>query len=235
MLPRYCLAVLLAVAAMGVGSAPSGAVDATVAWSAASPSVVSVLPTWPGHARPGFGAPAGTAPEGTGVAILEPGLVITAAHVVARARLIEIRDHAGKRHKAEILAIDPDADLALLSTGAPVPPIEVSQHRPPTGTPVCLIANAFGLDLGITCGVVSAQARSGIGFNRVEDFIQTDAAANPGSSGGALVDLAGRLVGMASAIFTKESDANAGVNFAVSSELLMERVDRMRDRIKIAQ
>ena len=208
-------------------AAPANAEHAERAWKTASPSVVSVQPTWPGYDRPGFGAPAGTAPEGTGVAVLEPGLIVTAAHVVARATEVMIRDHEGKRVTAEILAIDGASDIALLRVDAPTRPITFAPERPATGAHVCAIANAFGLDLSITCGIVSARARSGIGFNPIEDFIQTDAAVNPGASGGALIDREGRLVGMLSAIFTKESDANAGVNFAVSTELLRRRIEKM--------
>ncbi len=197
------------------------------AWRVASVSVVSVEPTWPGYRRPGFGAPPGTAPEGSGVVIREPGLIVTAGHVVAKASEVAVRDHAGTRHDAEIVAFDAAADLALLRVDATLRPIVLAPERPVTGAHVCVIANAFGLDLSITCGVVSARSRAGIGFNRIEDFIQTDAAANPGASGGALVDEKGRLVGMLSAIFTKESDANAGVNFAVSAELLERRIKRM--------
>jgi len=208
-------------------SLPAFADHAERAWQVAFGSVVSVEPTWPGYKRPGFGAPPGTAPEGSGVVVREPGLIVTAAHVVAKATAVHVRDHAGNRHPADIVALDPDADLALLRTTAALDPIVLATDRPATGAHVCIIANAFGLDLSITCGIVSAQARAGIGFNKIEDFIQTDAAANPGASGGALVDEEGRLVGMVSAIFTKESDANAGVNFAVSAALLERRLDRM--------
>ena len=65
---------------------------------------------------------------------------------------------------------------------------------------------------------------SGIGFNDNEDFIQIDAAANPGSSGGGVVNLKGELVGLMSGIFTKETDTNAGVNFAISSELILNTI-----------
>jgi S1-C subfamily serine protease len=68
-------------------------------------------------------------------------------------------------------------------------------------------------------------APSAVGFNPIEDFIQTDAVVNPGASGGALVDGEGRLVGLLSAIFTKESDADIGVNFAVSAALLARVAD----------
>ena len=78
--------------------------------------------------------------------------------------------------------------------------------------------------MSISCGVVSGTHRVGIGFNPIEDFIQTDAAVNPGASGGALVDANGILVGMIAAIFTKDADIDAGVNFAISSRLLVERI-----------
>ena len=90
---------------------------------------------------------------------------------------------------------------------------------------VQLVAVCLGcghLDLGITCGVVSAIGRKNTGFNKIENFVQTDAAANPGSSGGALVNKNGELIGMMSGIFTKNTDTNSGVNFAVSSELILK-------------
>ena len=73
----------------------------------------------------------------------------------------------------------------------------------------------------------SANRKSGIGFNPIEDFIQIDASANPGSSGGAVVNSKGELVGIMSGIFTKESDTNVGVNFAISAELLIKTVKHL--------
>lgn len=211
--------------AVGAGPAPAG--FAEHAWRVASPSVVAVEPTWPGFDRPGFGAPKGTAPEGSGVAILQPGLIATAAHVVARAEKVTVRDHVGNRYAAKVIGLDEATDLALLRIERALETIELAPERPVTGADVCVIGNAFGLDISISCGIVSARSRSGIGFNKIEDFIQTDAAVNPGASGGALIDPEGRLVGLVSAIFTMESDANAGVNFAVSTELLLKRVELM--------
>ena len=72
-------------------SSQAGA-DATKTWKVVSPSIVSVLPTWPGYTKPGFGAPVGAAPEGTGIAISKDGYILTAANVIAKARTIEIRD-----------------------------------------------------------------------------------------------------------------------------------------------
>ena len=76
--------------------------------------------------------------------------------------------------------------------------------------------------------MVSAIHRKQVGFNSIEDFVQTDAAINPGGSGGALVDADGRLIGMIDGIFTKEADIDAGVNFAVSVPLLIEGADLLR-------
>ncbi len=111
------------------------------------------------------------------------------------------------------------------------------------GAPVCAVGNQFGLDLSVTCGVVSALHRSGTGFNPIEDFVQTDAAVNPGASGGPLVDAQGRLVGVLSAIFTKDADADIGVNFAASVALVRRvagdliahgRVIRARSGLRVA-
>ncbi len=192
------------------------------AWEKAAPSVVSVLPTWPGFKKPGFGAPPGTAPEGTGIVISSLGHILTASHVVKRAKLIEIRDINGNKFLAKLILDDPKTDLAIIKAEIDIPPINISKDKPKIASSVCLISNSFGLDLGITCGVVSALGRKNLGFNKIENFVQTDAAANPGSSGGALVNKSGELIGMMSGIFTKNTDTNSGVNFAVSSELILK-------------
>src|SRR3546814_7837964 len=79
------------------------------------------------------------------------------------------------------------SDLALLKIAADLPPLPLAPE-PALGAPVCAVGNQFGLDLSVTCGVVSALHRAGTGFYTVEDFVQTDAVVNPGASGGALVD-----------------------------------------------
>lgn len=201
--------------------------DFSKTWEIASPSVVSVLPTWPGYKKPGFGAPAGTAPEGSGVIVSNNGLIVTASHVVSRATDVIVRDINGNRFNAEIIFDDPLTDLALLKTKINNNKININLKRPKIGSNTCLISNSFGLDLNITCGIVSSNRKSGIGFNSKEDFIQIDAAANPGSSGGAVVNENGELIGIMSGIFTKQSDTNVGVNFAISSELLIETISHL--------
>lgn len=158
------------------------------------------------------------------MAVLPGGYLATALHAVDRASDIVVRLRDGRRLPASLVAGDPATDLALLRVAEDLPVLELAPP-PPLGAPVCAIGNQFGLDLSVTCGVVSATRRNGTGFNPIEDFIQTDAVINPGSSGGALVDSDGRLVGLISAIFTKDSDANIGVNFAVSSALLTRVVE----------
>jgi len=190
-------------------------------------STVSVLPKWPGKPVGGTGAPAGRVPEGTGV-VLEPSLIATAYHVVEPAESIEIRLSDGRIFPARLIAHDAASDIAVLRTEADVPAFDRAPP-PALGSRACIVGNAYGLDLSVTCGVVSAAHVSDAGFNAVEDFIQTDAAANPGSSGGALVDGQGRLLGMVSAIYASRGDANIGVNFAVSLPLLQRVVLDLTD------
>jgi S1-C subfamily serine protease len=186
-------------------------------------SVVTVLPLWPGYDRGGEASrPPGSAPEGTAVAIRPGGYLVTALHVVDRATEITVRLPDGREVPARLHGADAVTDLALLAIDADVP-VLVTAPEPALGDPVCAIGNQFGLGLSVTCGVVSGLHRSGVGFNPIEDFVQTDAAVNPGASGGALVDGQGRLLGILSAIFTKSSDANIGINFATSIALV-ERV-----------
>ena len=179
-------------------------------------SVVSVLPEWPPDAK------RSEEPEGSGVVVLDGKTILTALHVVDRAVSIRVRTLSGDIFTARIKGRDRATDIAALTIDEKLPVIDLLEQPPGLGERVCAIGNAFGLGLSVTCGVVSGVHRAGLGFNRVEDFVQTDASVNPGSSGGALVTAEGKLVGLLSAIFTKTSDANIGINFAVASNLAME-------------
>jgi len=181
-------------------------------------SVVSVLPHWPGRGRGGAGDPPDVAPEASGIA-LRPNVIATAWHAIERADRVEVRLADGRIFPARLIAEDSASDIALLSVEVTLVSFEPATN-PALASPVCSIGNSFGLGLSVTCGVVSAVHVSDAGFNAVEDFVQTDAAINPGASGGALVDRKGQLVGMISAIFASRGDTNTGVGFAVSAELL---------------
>ena len=181
-------------------------------------SVVSLLPLWPA------GFTRNEEPEGSGIALGNGTLIATADHVLGPAKSARIRTLSGVIMEAQIVLRDPIADIALLKVPEKIKPFAL-EKPPMVGEAACAIGNSFGLDVSIACGVVSAKNVSGTGFNRVEDFVQTDAAVNPGMSGGALVNSKGELLGMLSAIFTRQSDANIGVNFAVSTRLLLRVVE----------
>lgn len=210
------VALVAGLAAATLAPRPAAALDTTKLFA----SVVAVIPHWKerpvrnGHVL---------APEGSGVAVLPGGWLATNVHVVRDADTATLRFASGRLANAEVVARDPRTDLALLHTDAQLPPVEIAS--PPTvGGKVCAVGNYFGQGISVTCGVVSALRRTHTGFNPIEDFIQTDASVNPGGSGGALVDSDGRFVGLLAAIFTKNSDADIGMNFASSAALVMRVV-----------
>ena len=177
-------------------------------------SVVSVLPEWPANVS------RAQEPEGSGVVVMDGTVIITALHVVDQATSVRVRTSAGHIMVARLHGTDRATDLALLKIDTRLEPM-VFGGDGHFGDRVCAIGNAFGLGLSITCGTVSAVHRAGVRFNAIEDFVQTDAAVNPGDSGGALVDANGTLIGILSAIFTNTDklDASIGVNFAVAAPL----------------
>ena len=190
-------------------------------------SVVSVLPEWPPDAK------RLEEPEGSGVVVLDGQTIVTALHVVDKALSIRVRTIGGDILSAKLTGRDRATDIATLKIGKALPAIASVDKEPELGERVCAIGNAFGLGVSISCGVVSGVHRAGVGFNRVEDFVQTDAAVNPGSSGGALVTSKGKFVGLLSAIFTKTSDANIGINFAVSAGLTNAVASQLRKRGRV--
>jgi len=130
-------------------------------WAQAQKSVVVVNPVWPGYDRPGFGAPKGTAPAGSGIYFSIDGaeestFIITAAHVVNSAQSIEIIDFSGNVTTAMIHAIDTRRDIAILRTELTGAGIAIRQNEPLIGSHVCALGNSFGLGTGMTCGIVSA-------------------------------------------------------------------------------
>ncbi len=198
-------------------------------------SVVSVLPEWPERGTPGSTTDGRLEePEATAVAVLSGGYLATNDHVLGRAAKAKVRLSDGRILPAEIVGRDRFTDIALIRVAMELPVLEFGPE-PSLAEPVCTVGNQFGLDLSVTCGVVSAIHRSGTGFNPIEDFIQTDAVVNPGGSGGALIDADGRLIGLVSAIFTKRSDADIGINFAASMPLVLRVVMDLRDHGRVVR
>ena len=209
--------------------------DASRAWEVSYKSTVIVLPTWPGYNRPGFGAPLGTAPAGTGFYISpdqktkNTRFIMTAAHVIKNAKVVVIKDYKNITHQAEVVLVDLKRDIAVLKSNINGLAIKTSQGNINIGNQVCVIGNSFGLGLSLSCGIISAQNRKNLGFNQIENFIQTDAAVNPGASGAPLVNKNGELIGMVDAIYTKEADIDAGVNFAIDKELINQFITENYD------
>lgn len=155
--------------------------------------------------------------SGSGVVIRSNGFIVTNNHVLDEARLVSVRLVDGRELPAEIVGRDVTTDIALLKVEEDLPPLPMAAE-PPLGAPVCTVSDPFGVGLTVTCGVVSAVRRSGMGFNAIEDFIQTDAVINPGNSGGPMVNLQGQVVGINSAI-ASTTGVYQGYGFAIPIDL----------------
>jgi serine protease DegQ len=157
---------------------------------------------------------------GSGVIVAPEGYVLTNHHVIDGADDIELVLADGRELHATVRGVDPESDLAVLKVDADhLPAITFgSMEKLHVGDVVLAIGNPFGFGNTVTLGIVSALGRNHLGINRFEDFIQTDAAINPGSSGGALVDTAGNLIGINSTIFS-QSGGSMGIGFAIPVSL----------------
>jgi serine protease DegQ len=156
---------------------------------------------------------------GSGVIVdAELGRVITNYHVIAGVEHIVVTLADRRRLEAKVIGGDPDTDIALLSIDAHglTEAVIGDSDTLAVGDFVAAIGYPFGLGQAVTSGIVSALGRSGLGIESYEDFIQTDASINPGSSGGALVDFDGKLVGISTALISAHgARGNIGVGFAV--------------------
>ncbi len=165
---------------------------------------------------------------GSGVLVGADGVVVTNNHVVSGAEQIKIVLHDRREYAAEILLADKRTDIAVLridTGGESLPKLEFGDSDElEVGDLVLAVGNPFGVGQTVTSGIVSALARTGVGVADYRFFIQTDAAINPGTSGGALVGMDGRLVGINTAIFSK-SGGSLGIGFAVPSNMVRAVVE----------
>ena len=154
---------------------------------------------------------------GSGVIIDADGYIVTNYHVIAGARAGRIQLADGRVATPEIVGTDPDTDLALL---------KIDQMR--IGDVVLAIGNPYGLSQTVTQGIISATGRGLLGLTTFENYIQTDAAINSGNSGGALVNSQGELIGINTAVISREVNIQ-GISFAIPVNLVSGVVRALRE------
>ena len=164
---------------------------------------------------------------GSGVIISQDGYIVTNNHVIANATNIEITLNNKQKYPAELIGTDKENDIALLKidTDVDLPYIPfANSDNIKIGEWVLAVGNPYNLTSTVTAGIVSAKGRDLEGNSAIDSFIQTDAAVNPGNSGGALVNTRGELVGINTAISSK-TGSFIGYSFAVPSNIAKKIVD----------
>jgi S1-C subfamily serine protease len=201
------------------GSAPSDASPISAIARQVAPSV----------ARVDVQTPTG-AGSGSAVVYRADGVLVTNAHVVGASDQVRVTLPDGQRLDAEVVGRDVASDLAVLRVPAedlPVPVWADASVIPEIGSTAVAIGSPFGLDGSVTSGIVSALGRTlPTGQGVLVDLIQTDAAVNPGNSGGALVDGAARVIGVNTAIATR-SGGSQGIGFAIPSTTVIGVADQL--------
>ncbi len=160
---------------------------------------------------------------GSGVLVGSDGTVVTNHHVIKDADEVTVVLSDRREFEARIVGSDERSDLAVIkieSKGEAFPTLVLGDSdKIEVGDIVLAIGNPFGVGQTVTQGIISALARTNVGVSDFRSFIQTDAAINPGNSGGALVDMEGRLIGINTAIFSKDGGSN-GIGFAIPTALV---------------
>jgi serine protease Do len=172
---------------------------------------------------------------GSGVIVSNDGYILTNSHVVEGADDVKVSiGESVRRYDARVVGTDSLADIAVLK-------IDAQDLSPATlgdsdmlmvGDSVFAIGNPFGVGLSVSRGIVSALSRGNLGIEQIEDFIQTDAAINMGNSGGALIDSAGRVVGINTAILSR-TGGFAGIGFAIPINLVRNVAEQIVNTGKV--
>lgn len=195
---------------------------------AVAPSVVFINTRSSVAVRGPFGERwAETGGQGSGVIVDEAGYILTNSHVIEGAEAIAVTLDTGQTLQADVVGVDTYTDLAVLKVEADgLLALEWGDSDAlEPGDPVWAIGSPFGFTNSISFGIISAKGRSGISQTKYEDFLQTDAAVNPGNSGGPLVNSRGELVGINTAII---GNGYLGLSFAIPSKMARGVYDRSR-------
>ena len=174
---------------------------------------------------------------GTGFLISSDGYIVTNNHVVAGADtvLVNLQGSTGKEHslKAQVIGTDEETDIALLKVkaDAPLPFLNFgNSDKMEVGEWVLAIGNPFGLGHTVTAGILSAKGRN-IQSGPFDNFLQTDASINPGNSGGPLLNMAGQVIGINTAIIA----SGQGIGFAIPSNMAAKIIDQIKSGKKISR
>jgi len=182
----------------------------------ALPSVVNITST--AVAFDFFNRPVPQQGQGSGFLLDKQGHILTNNHVIDNAQRVEVTLYDKHKYKATVVGIDKQHDLALLLINAPnlVPATLAESTGLVVGQRVYAIGNPFGLSGTMTRGIISAIRSIGVqSGSPIEDAIQTDAAVNPGNSGGPLLNSRGEVIGITTLIASAGADQSAGIGFAI--------------------
>lgn len=174
--------------------------------------------------------------QGSGFVITSDGYILTNDHVVGKADKLTVKMNDARLLIAEVIGSDPDTDVALIKVEAEgLKTLELADSdKIEVGEWVLAVGSPFGLSHTVTAGIVSAKGRSGVGIAAYEDFIQTDAAINFGNSGGPLVNLQAKVVGINTAIISP-SGANLGIGLAIPSNMVKYVYRQLRETGKVVR
>ncbi|HOJ30005.1 MAG TPA: Do family serine endopeptidase [Spirochaetota bacterium] len=176
---------------------------------------------------------------GSGVIIDKRGYIVTNNHVVKNTKSITITLFDKRTFPCELVGSDPATDIAVIKISGTVPqdlPVAVMADSDTlkVGEIAIAIGNPFGFGHTVTMGIISATGREGFGLADYEYFIQTDAAINPGNSGGALININGKLIGINTAIFSRNG-GYMGIGFAIPSNMVKQVVDELINKGKVTR
>ena len=166
--------------------------------------------------------------SGSGVIIKPDGHILTNYHVIENKDEIRVRLNDGKVAIAKLIGSDPDTDLAILKIDiSNLPALSIADiNKLKVGDIVLAIGDPFAIGQTVTQGIISATGRTRVSQNTYENFIQTDAAVNPGNSGGALINTRGEIVGINSNIYSSSGNFQ-GISFAIPIDLAQQVADEI--------
>lgn len=176
---------------------------------------------------------------GSGVIISPTGRIVTNHHVVGGATETTVTLHDKRRYTAHLVGSDPRTDVAVLQLEAegPFPWVEFGDSdQLRVGETVVAVGHPFDFEFSVTVGILSARGRRNLARDEIQDYLQTDASVNPGSSGGPLFNLEGQVVGINTAIFNPgQVAANAGISFAIPANMATRILSQLRNTGRVAR